>query len=88
MGSVDPAILGSSKNTVFLLCEVSSIHLGCAKVGISSTTWLSELAGLMGHTAIRPYEMPVEKTLKIVKASTPTFWGAGFLFCFQGPKKG
>lgn len=41
----------------------------------------------MGHTAIRPYEMPVGKTLKIVKASTPTFLGAGFLFCFKVPKK-
>lgn len=83
VGSVDPAILGSSKNTDSYCLKfhpyssvvpklASPLPLGCK-------SWR--------HTAIRPYEMPVGKTLKIVKASTPTFLGAGFLFCFQGPQK-
>ena len=68
-----PAVLGSSKNTDSNCLKfhpyssvvpklASPLPLGCK-------SWR--------HTAIRPYEMPVVDT-SYVKASNPTFLGAGF----------
>lgn len=82
VGSVDPAVLGSSKNTDSYCLKfhpyssvvpklASPLPLGCK-------SWR--------HTAIRPYEMPVVDT-SYVKASNPTFLGAGFFILFSRSRK-